>query len=81
MGNSSSNNNRASEQLKDFKRISIGEECSSSLSNNLEDDLEGHGHGEQVGMAEAPCNCDICNLFEEIYFTGESKFQFLFLLL
>lgn len=75
MGNSSSNNNETIEQLKVSKRISIGEESSSSASsqNKYDDDLEGHGHREQVGLAEAPCDCDICNLFEEIYFTGEGE--------
>lgn len=70
MGNSSS-----SERLKARKRISIGEESSSSasLTNNFDDDLDGHGHREHVGLAEAPCSCGICNLFEEVYFTGEGK--------
>lgn len=84
MGNSSSNNNGNSEKLKVSKRISIGEESVSSASSQNKYDggvaLEGHGHKGEGGLLENPCNCDICNLFEEIYFSGEGEFSIFFFL-
>lgn len=77
MGNSNSNNDNHSDQ--DSSRISISDKSvsSASLTNKFEDDLEGHGHREQIGLAEAPCNCGVCNLFEDIYLTGEGMCFFL----
>lgn len=60
MGNSNS--------LKVPKEISIEKESNVSSSTEYS---KGHGQGNEV---HGQCDCDICNLFEEIYFSGEGEF-------